>query len=115
MLIQMVYYVTVTTAGAGATGLVLSSDDIRSRLINKILGGGSESGNPLECMKKIQDLKPVLHFKKDNYVYRYVLVDRFQNDSKYHYGFDTKEERTTEEIFALEKDRQIRRKYIIRK
>ena len=33
-------------------------------------------------MKKIQDLKPVLHFKKDNYVYRYVLVDRFQNDSK---------------------------------
>jgi len=43
-------------------------------------------------MKKIQDLKPVLHFKKDNYVYRYVLVDRFQNDSKNHYGFDTKEE-----------------------
>jgi len=66
-------------------------------------------------MKKIQDLKPVLHFKKDNYVYRYVLVDRFQNDSKNHNGFDTKEERTTEEIFALEKDRQIRRKYIIRK
>ena len=66
-------------------------------------------------MKKIQDLKTVLHFKKDNYVYRYVLVDRFQNDGKNHYGFDTKEERTTEEIFALEKDRQIRRKYIIRK
>ena len=66
-------------------------------------------------MKKIQDLKPVLHFKKDNYVYRYVLVDRFQNDNKNHYGFDTKEERTTEEIFDLEKDRQIRRKYIIRK
>ena len=66
-------------------------------------------------MKQIKDLKPVLHFKKDNYVYRYVLVDRFQNDKKYHYGFDTKKERTTEEIFALEKDRQIRRKYIIRK
>jgi hypothetical protein len=66
-------------------------------------------------MKKIQDLKPVLHFKKDNYVYRYVLVDRFQNDSKNHYGFNTKQSRTTEEIFALEKDRQIRRKYIIRK
>tara|TARA_X000001382_G_scaffold10369_1_gene7136 strand:- start:196 stop:396 length:201 start_codon:yes stop_codon:yes gene_type:complete len=66
-------------------------------------------------MKKIQELKPVLHFKKNNYVYRYVLVDRFQNDSKNHYGFDTKEERTIEEIFALEKDRQIRRKYIIRK
>jgi hypothetical protein len=66
-------------------------------------------------MKKIQELKSVLHFKKNNYVYRYVLVDRFQNDSKNHYGFDAKEERTTEEIFALEKDRQIRRKYIIRK
>ena len=66
-------------------------------------------------MKKIQDLKPVLHFKKDNYVYRYVLVDRFHNESKNHYGFDTKQGRTTEEIFALEKDRQIRRKYIIRK
>jgi len=66
-------------------------------------------------MKKIQDLKTVLHFKKDNYVYRYVLVDRFKHDTKYHYGFDTKQERTEEEIFALEKDRQIRRKYIIRK
>jgi len=66
-------------------------------------------------MKKIQELKPVIHFKKNNYVYRYVLVDRFQNDGKNHYGFDTTEERTTEEIFALEKDRQIRRKYIIRK
>ena len=66
-------------------------------------------------MKKIQDLKPVLHFKKDNYVYRYVLVDRFKHDSKNHHGFDTKEERTTEEIFALKKDRHIRRKYIIRK
>ena len=87
---------------------------LRCRLIDKILGGESESGTRLECMKKIQDLKPVLHFKKDNYVYRYVLVDRFQNDSKNHYGFDTKEERTTEEIFALEKDRQIRRKYIIK-
>ena len=36
-------------------------------------------------------------------------------DSKNHYGFDTKEEKTTEEIFALEKDRQIRRKYIIKR
>jgi hypothetical protein len=44
-----------------------------------------------------------------------VLVDRFKHDNKYHYGFDTKQERTEEEIFALEKDRQIRRKYIIRK
>ena len=66
-------------------------------------------------MKKIQDLKTVLHFKKDNYVYRYFFVDRFKHGPKYHYGFDTKAERTVEEIFALEKDRQIRRKYIIRK
>jgi len=88
---------------------------LRCRLIDKILGGESESGTRLECMKKIQDLKPVLHFKKDNYVYRYVLVDRFKNDTKYHYGFDTKQERTEEEIFALEKDRQIRRKYIIKR
>jgi hypothetical protein len=48
-------------------------------------------------------------------VYRYVLVDRFKHGPKYHYVFDTKAERTEEEIFALEKDRQIRRKYIIRK
>mgnify|MGYP003129185299 FL=1 len=66
-------------------------------------------------MKQIKDLKPVLHFKKDNYVYRYVLVDRFQHGPKHHYGFDAKQERTEEEIFALLKDRQIRRKYIIRK
>ena len=66
-------------------------------------------------MKQIKDLKPVLHFKKDNYVYRYVLVDRFQHGPKYHYGFDDKQERTEEEIFALERYRQIRRKYIIRK
>ena len=65
-------------------------------------------------MKQIKDLKTVLHFKKGDYVYRYVLVDRFKNDVKYHYGFDVKNERTTEEIFALEKDRQIRRKYIIK-
>jgi len=65
-------------------------------------------------MKQIKDLKTVLHFKKGDYVYRYVLVDRFKNDGKYHYGFDVKNERTTEEIFALEKDRQIRRKYIIK-
>jgi len=65
-------------------------------------------------MKQIKDLKTVLHFKKGNYVYRYVLVDRFQNGPKYHYGFDAKEERTEAEMFALEKDRHIRRKYIIK-
>ena len=45
-------------------------------------------------MNKIKDLKSVLHFKKDNYVYRYVLVDRFKHDTKYHFGFDAKEEKT---------------------
>ena len=65
-------------------------------------------------MKQIKDLKTVLHFKKGNYVYRYILVDRFQYGPKYHYGFDAKEERTEEEIFALEKDSHIRRKYIIK-
>ena len=66
-------------------------------------------------MKQIKDLKTVLHFRKGDYVYRYVLVDRYKNTSKVHHGFDLKEERTEKEIFALEKDRQIRRKYIIRK
>jgi hypothetical protein len=65
-------------------------------------------------MKKIDKLKPVLHFKKDNYVYRYVLVDRFKNTAKIHHGFDAKLERTEAEIFALETDRKIRRKYIIK-
>jgi hypothetical protein len=66
-------------------------------------------------MKQIKDLETVIHFKKGSYVYRYVLVDRFQNDGKNHYGFDTKQGKTTEEIFELKKNRQIRRKYIIRK
>ena len=66
-------------------------------------------------MKQIKDLKTVLHFRKGDYVYRYVLVDRYKNTSKVHHGFDAKLERTEKELFALEKDRQIRRKYIIRK
>ena len=66
-------------------------------------------------IKETKNLETVIHLKKGNYIYRYVLVDRFQNDSKNHYGFDTKQGKTTEEIFALKKDRQIRRKYIIRK
>jgi len=66
-------------------------------------------------MKQIKDLKTVLHFKKGNYVYRYVLVDRFENSSKSHGGFNLKEERLTTEIEQLQiKDRQIRRKYIIK-
>jgi hypothetical protein len=66
-------------------------------------------------MKQIKDLKTILHLRKGNYVYRYVLVDRFKNTGKVHYGFDAKLEKTEHEILALEKDRQIRRKYIIRK
>jgi len=65
-------------------------------------------------VKPIKDLKNVLHFKKGNYVYRYILVDRFKNTGKVHYGFDSKLERTEAEIFALENNRQIRRKYILK-
>ena len=65
-------------------------------------------------MKQIKDLKPVLHFKQGNYVYRYVLVDRFKNTSKVQYGFDTKLERTEAEIWQLQNDRSIRRKYILK-
>jgi len=65
-------------------------------------------------MKQIKDLKPVLHFKQGNYVYRYVLVDRFKNTSKEHYGFDAKLERTEAEIWQLQNDRSIRRKYILK-
>ena len=66
-------------------------------------------------MKQIKDLKTILHFKQGSYVYRYVLVDRFKHTSKVHHGFDAKLERTEHEIWGLEKDRQIRRKHIIRK
>ncbi len=48
-------------------------------------------------MKQIKDLKTVLHFRKGDYVYRYVLVDRFKNTNKVHYGFDAKLERTEAE------------------
>ena len=51
--------------------------------------------------KKIDKPKLVLHFKSGNYIYRYVLVDRFKHDNKNHYGFDTKQELTEAEIFAL--------------
>jgi len=70
--------------------------------------------SPIFLMKQIKDLKTILHFKKGDYVYRYVLVDRFKNTSKVHYGFDSKLERTEHEIFALEDNRKLRRKYIIK-
>jgi len=66
-------------------------------------------------MKKTEKLETFIHIKKNNYIYRYVLVDRFKNDNKYHYGFDIKQELTEAEIFALVKPRKLRRKYIIKK
>lgn len=62
--------------------------------------------------KKIDQPKLLLHFKCKNYIYRYVLVDRFKHDSKNHYGFDNKLELTQAEIHALVKPRTLRRKYI---
>ena len=66
--------------------------------------------------KFIQIAKPnaLLHFQKGNYVYRYVLVDRFPYTATMHYGFDDKEMMTTEEIFALTTPRKLRRKYILK-
>ena len=65
-------------------------------------------------MKQVKELKTVLHLKKGDYVYRYVLVDRFKNTGKVHYGFDAKLERTEAEIFSLQTNRKIRRKYILK-
>jgi hypothetical protein len=63
-------------------------------------------------ISKIDNPQLILHFKKNNYIYRYVLVDRFKNDSKNHYGFDKDMKMTEEEIFALKTPRTLRRKYI---
>ena len=65
-------------------------------------------------MKQIDSPKTVLHFKNKDYVYRYVLVDRFKHSSNAHNGFDKELERTEAEIFALATPRKIRRKYIIK-
>ena len=64
-------------------------------------------------MNKIKELKPVLHLKKDNYIYRYVLVDRFKHTSKAHCGFDDKWEMTEKEIWKSLTPRKLRRNYII--
>ena len=64
--------------------------------------------------KKIDQPKLVLHFKCKDHIYRYVLVDRFKNDSKYHYGCDTKQELTEAEIHSVVNPRTLRRKYIIK-
>ena len=65
-------------------------------------------------MKPIDSPKTILHFKNKDYVYRYVLVDRFKNTSTIHYGFDKELERTEAEIFAKVTPRKLRRKYIIK-
>jgi len=65
-------------------------------------------------MKQIDSPKTILHFKNNDYVYRYVLVDRFKNTSTIHYGFDKELERTEAEIFAKVTPRKLRRKYIIK-
>jgi hypothetical protein len=46
--------------------------------------------------KFIQIVKPnaLLHFQKGNYVYRYVLVDRYEVTKTNHNGFDDKEHLT---------------------
>lgn len=65
-------------------------------------------------MKTIKEIKTVLHFKKDNHVYRYILVDRFKHGPKFHYGFDNKHELTEDEIWEITTPRKLRRKYLIK-
>jgi hypothetical protein len=66
-------------------------------------------------MKKIDTPKTILHFQNKDYIYRYVLVDRFKHTANAHYGFDKELELTEAEIFAKVSPRKIRRKYIIKK
>ena len=66
-------------------------------------------------MKKTDNVKTILHLQNKDYIYRYVLVDRFKYTSTTHNGFDKDLELTEAEIFALVKPRQLRRKYIIKK
>ena len=66
-------------------------------------------------MKKIDTPKTILHLQNKDYIYRYVLVDRFKHTANAHYGFDKALELTEAEIFAKVTPRKIRRKYIIKK
>ena len=66
-------------------------------------------------IKKLDKPKTITHLQSGNYIYRYVLVDRFKTDSKNHFGFDKQQELTEAEIFALVTPRKLRRKYIIKK
>jgi hypothetical protein len=65
-------------------------------------------------MKQIDIPKTILHFKNKDFIYRYVLVDRFKHTSKAHYGFDKELQLTEAEIFAKVTPRKLRRKYIIK-
>ena len=67
--------------------------------------------------KFLQIIKPktLLHFQKNNHIYRYVLVDRFEYTKTHHNGFDDKAEMTEAEIFQLMNPRKLRRKYIHKK
>ena len=65
-------------------------------------------------MKQIDSPKTIIHLKNKEYVYRYVLVDRFKHTSTTHFGFDKDLERTEAEIFASISPRTLRRKYIIK-
>ena len=66
-------------------------------------------------IKKTDKTKTITHLQSGNYIYRYVLVDRFKTDTKNHFGFDKKLELTEAEIFALVTPRKLRRKYITKK
>ena len=61
---------------------------------------------------QINKPKTLLHFQKGNYVYRYVLVNRYEFTATHHNGFDDKEHMTEAEIFELMNPRKLRRKYI---
>jgi hypothetical protein len=65
-------------------------------------------------MKKTNNVKTILHLQNKDYIYRYVLVDRFKHTSTAHHGFDKDLELTEAEIFALVKPRKLRRKYIVK-
>lgn len=65
-------------------------------------------------MDRLKKLKTALHFKKGDYVYRFILVDRFKHTSKVHYGWNPKEELTEEEIWQITTPRKLRRKYILK-
>ena len=65
-------------------------------------------------MQKLKELKTILHYKKGDYVYRFILVDRFKHTSKAHYGWNIDQGMTEAEIWQMSTPRKIRRKYIIK-